>query len=74
MSSESQDRLSKGQELSRLRRKWVAAHLAWIEVSHGASPHSSKLSDRQRTALHRYRNAETAYFTQLRRLSRPGAS
>jgi hypothetical protein len=53
-------------DLARLRREWVAAYRAWTQVADDKALTSTGLTDEQRAALHRYRAAETAYFTHLR--------
>ena len=55
-----------GRDLARLRREWVAAYRSWTHVAEDKALTSTNLTDEQRAALHRYRAAETAYFTQLR--------
>jgi hypothetical protein len=52
--------------VTQLRRDWVAAYRAWIQVANDKALTSTSLSVEQRAALHRYRAAETAYFTYLR--------
>ena len=52
-------------ELALLRRRWVAAYRAWTQVAEEKALSSTRLTEQQRAALHRYRAAETAYFTRL---------
>ena len=52
--------------LTRLRRLWVAAYREWIQIADDEALTSTRLTDEQRVVLHRYRAAETAYFTRLR--------
>jgi hypothetical protein len=52
--------------LERLRRQWVAAYRAWIQVADDKPLTSTGLTNVQRTVLRRYRATESAYFTQLR--------
>jgi hypothetical protein len=56
---------------ARLHRQWVAAYRAWIQVADDQAMTSTGLTNVQRAALRRYRAAETAYFTHLRRSTDP---
>ena len=60
-----------GHNLARLRRQWVAAYRAWIQVADDLPMTSIGLTDVQRAALRRYRAAEAAYFTHLGRSTDP---
>jgi hypothetical protein len=57
--------------VERLRRDWVAAYRAWTQVANDKALSSTSLSVEQRAALHRYRAAETAYFTYRRTTAHP---
>ena len=57
--------------VTQLRRDWVAAYRAWTQVANDKAMTSTNLSVEQRAALHRYRAAETAYFTYLRTTTYP---
>ena len=60
-----------GHNLARLHRQWVAAYRAWVQVADDMPMSSTRLTHVQRAALRRYRAAETAYFTHLRRSTDP---
>jgi hypothetical protein len=55
-------------ELERLRREWIAAYRAWIQVDAPRSD-GAVLTDDQRVKLRRYHDAESAYFARSRVLA-----
>jgi hypothetical protein len=61
-------------DLVRLRSAWISAFRQWERVAPSAS--DATLTDDQRAKLHRYHEAETAYFARCRAvlsdLGRPG--
>ncbi|MGH3482985.1 MAG: hypothetical protein ACRDPQ_07080 [Nocardioidaceae bacterium] len=52
-------------DLARLRREWVEAYRAWTQVADHMALTSTNLTGEQRSALCRYRAAETTYFARL---------
>ncbi|MGH3479277.1 MAG: hypothetical protein ACRDQD_20880 [Nocardioidaceae bacterium] len=56
-------------ELVRLRREWVHAYRTWRRLVGETTAIGEVLTDEQREAERRYRDAETAYFTYSRRLT-----
>ncbi len=53
-------------ELARLRREWMEAYRAWVKHSWKAGP---KLTELERDAYRRYREAADTYFEHLQRRS-----
>ena len=55
-------------ELERLRREWIAAYRAWVELDLPSSC-DAVLTEEQRETLRRYHDAEAAYFARSRELA-----
>lgn len=53
-------------ELARLRREWIEAYRTWVKQSWQAGP---KLTEMERAAYRRYREAAETYFERLQRTS-----